>query len=140
MSVELRRFSGARLADYRQFIRVLPRRQGLRIGIRDGISFQRGEAVAARIENRGTTEAYLPNGSGLTLERLDGEVWAKVKADEPPSVMFEDPEFLPGGCASQCSFFPIPADAEPGEYRFSAVVETGRGKSRSIYRQFAVSQ
>lgn len=138
VSMELRRLSGAPLADYRQFIRVLPRRQDLRIGIRGGGSYRPGETVVGRVENRGTLEALLPAGTGLSVERRQDGAWTKVEADEPPSVTFGPSEFLAGGRASGCSFFTIPADSEPGEYRFSAVVEAGSGKWRSIYRQFTV--
>jgi hypothetical protein len=138
VSVKLRRLGGARLASYRQFIRVLPRRQNLRIGIRGSGSYRPGETVVGRVENRGTLEALLRAGTGLSVERRHDGAWTKVEADEPPSVTFGPSEFLAGGRASGCSFFTIPSDAEPGEYRFSAVVEAGRGKPRSIYRQFAV--
>lgn len=139
MLVKIRKRGGSTLATYRQFIRVLPRRQILSIGIRDGSSFHAGETVVARIENRGTLGALLPAGSGLAVEHLQDDVWRKVEADEPPSVMFEDPEFLGGGRASRCSFYTIPGGSEPGEYRFSAVVEAGRSKPRIIFGQFAVS-
>lgn len=139
VSLKIRKAGGPILSSYRQFIRVLPHRPNLKVGIRGGSSFQRGEIVAARVENPGTLEAFLPAGSGLTLERLNGERWTKVEADEPPSVMFEDPEFLPGGRASQCSFLPIPADSEPGTFRLKAAVKAGSTKARSIFRHFLVS-
>lgn len=138
VSVGLRRLGGARLASYRQFIRVLPRRQNLGIGIRGGGSYRPGETVVGRVENRGTLEELLLGGTGLSVEHRQDGAWARVEPDEPPSVTFGPSEYLAGGRASGCSFFTIPADSEPGEYRFSALVEAGRGKFRSIYRQFAV--
>jgi hypothetical protein len=139
VSVKIQKLGGPILASYRQFIRVLPRRQNLAIAIRGDSIFQPGETVVARIENRGTVEALLSTGSGLTVERLEGEAWKRVERPEPPSVQFEDPEFLPGGRASRCSFFTIPTESVSGAYRFRAVVEARFGKRRKVIAQFAVS-
>lgn len=139
VSVTIGKFGGPSLASFRQFVRVVPLREKLSIGIRGDRNFQRGETVVARIENAGTREALLPTGSGLTVERLEGGLWARVEPNEPPSAMFEDPEFLSGGRASRCSFFMIPVDFTPGAFRFSAVVERGFGRSQKVVSQFAVS-
>lgn len=137
VSVTIQKHGGPDLASFRQFVRTLPRREKLSVKIRDGKTFQPGDTVTARIENRGTAEAQLPAGAGLAVERLEGDHWQEVKADEPPSVMFEDPEFLPRGRASGCSFFTIPTDSAPGGFRFSAAVQAG-GKLRKVVEQFAV--
>lgn len=139
VAVKLRRLGGARLAGYRQFIRVLPRRQNLRIGIRGGGSFRPGETVVGRVENRGTLQALLPAGTGLSVERRQDGAWTKFEANEPPSVTFGPSEFLAGGRASGCSFFTIPNDSEPGTFRFKAVVEAGSSKARDVFQHFAVS-
>jgi hypothetical protein len=137
-SLKIQKLDGPALGSYWQFIRVLPLRQKLSIGIRGGDTFQRGETVASRMENWGTREALLPTGSKLTVERLNGDTWEKFEPAESPSKMFEDPEFLPRGRASRCSYFEIPPDSTPGAFRFSAVVETGSGKPRKVTRQFTV--
>lgn len=140
-SVTIREGGGRTLASYRQFLRVLPLRERVSIGIRGGTTYQPGDMVAARIENRGTSEALLPMGSGLVAERLEGETWVKAEADgKAPSVMFEDPEFLRGGRAAGCSFFTIPFGSALGPFRFSAVVQTGSGKVRHVIRQFVVAE
>lgn len=141
VSVSIRKIGGRNhaLANFWQFVRVLPLRKKLSVGIRGGKTFQPGETIAARVENRGTREALLPAGSGLTVEHLEGRLWVEAESEEPPSMMFEDPEFLPGGRASRCSFFTIPADSAEGAFRFSAVVQTGSGTPRTVYEQFAVS-
>lgn len=140
-SMTFRRVGEQTLATYRQFVRVLPLREKISIGVRDGTAYHPGDVVGARIENRGTNEALLPMGSGLVAERLEGETWVKVEAGEKaPSVMFEDPEFLPRGRASGCSFFTIPLDSASGSFRFSAVVQTGSSKVRRVVRQFVVAE
>lgn len=127
------------LAKFQRFVRVLPKRQMLRVEIRGDKTFWPGETVAARIENRGTSEALLSTGSGLTTEGLEDGRWTKIEAAEPPSVLFEDPEFLPAGRASRCSFFTIPTESAATAFRFSAVVQSGTGKQRTISKQFVVS-
>lgn len=139
VSVKIQKLGCPILASYHQFIRVLPRRQNLAIAIRGDSIFQRGETVVGRIENRGTVEALLSTGSGLAVEHLVGESWERVEHAESPSVQFEDPEFLPGGRASRCSFFTIPAESVSGAFRFSAVVQTRFGKQRRVVEQFVVS-
>lgn len=136
ISVQVRDANGVLLGKYRQYVRVLPRRQNLRIGLRGDGTYQRGETVVARVENRGTIETSLP--VGLMLERRDGQSWEAVQDEEPPSVMFEDPEFVPGGRASRCAIFTVPDDSAAGPLRVSAVVQTGRGKRQRISRQVAV--
>ncbi len=139
-SMTFRRVGGRTLATYRQFVRVLPLREKINIGIRDGTAYQPGDMVAARIENRGTNEALLPMGSGLVAERLEGETWVKAETGgKAPSVMFEDPEFLLRGRASGCSFFTIPLGSASGSFRFSAIVQTGSTKARRVVRQFVVA-
>lgn len=139
VSLKIRKFGGPLLARYWQFVRVLPLRENLRVGLRGGSHFKPGETLVARIENRGTTEARLPHGSGLAVERLQDGSWTRIEANEPPSTVFEDPVFLLGGRSSECTFFPIPLEVSSGVYRFSGVVETVFGKTRQIIRQFAVS-
>jgi hypothetical protein len=140
-SVTIREGGGRTLAIYRQFLRVLPLRERVRIEIRDGTTYQPGDTVAARIENHGTREAALPMGSGLVAERLEGETWVKAEADGgAPSVMFEDPEFLPRGRASGCSFFTIPPGSASGLFRFNTAVQTGSAKVRHVLRQFVVAE
>lgn len=138
VSVTIQKEGGATLANYRQFIRVLPLRGELSIRIRDGGAQQPGETVGARIENLGTLEAVAPTGTRLTVEHLEYGLWKEIEVDEPSSVMFEDPEFIPRGRASQCSFFTIPAASPPGAYRFSAIVQMGSGKPQRVSRKFSV--
>jgi hypothetical protein len=140
VSLGIQKLDGSPLSSYRQFIRVLPRRQNLSIGIRGSGIFQPGETITARIENRGTLEAFFPESSGLTLERLDGAEWVEAKNDEPDSAIFPVPEYLAGGRASPCTFSTIPADSEPGEYRLSVVVQPRvRAKPRTIVQRLVVS-
>lgn len=138
VSVTIQKDSGATLANYRQFIRVLPLREELSIRIRDGGAQQPGETVGARIENRGTVEAVAPTGTRLTVEHLEYGLWKEIEVDEPSSVMFEDPEFIPRGRASQCSFFTIPTASPPGAYRFSAIVQMGHRRPQRVIRKFSV--
>ncbi len=132
--------SHSRPASFRQFARGASARQRIKIGIRGGKTFYVGETVVARIENRSSHEARLPLGPGLTVERLEAGRWTKIEAEEPPSVMFEDPAFLPEGRASRCSFFTIPPGPAAGPFRFSTVVETKSGKARRVTRQFVVAE
>jgi hypothetical protein len=138
-SVTILNVGGRTLASYRQFIRVLPLRDRISIGIRGGREYHPGDTVVARVENRGTREALLPEGSGLVTERLEGGIWVKAETDgEAPSVMFEDPEFLLAGRASGCSYFTIPSDPTSASFRFSLVAQMGSGETRRVVRAFAV--
>lgn len=140
-SVTIRKIGGRTLASYRQFIRVLPLRESLSIGVRGGGEYHAGDTVVARVENRGTREVLLPEGSGLVTERLEGGSWVKAGPDkELPSVQFEVPEFLRAGRASRCSFFTIPSDSPPATFRFSLVAQMGSGETRRFVRAFAVGR
>lgn len=139
-SVKIQKVGGPTVANYRQFIRVLPLRDKISIRIRDGGAYHPGDTVVARVENRGTREALLPAGSGLVAERLEGGAWVKAEANgETPSVMFEDPEFLLAGRASGCSYFTIPSNPS-ASYRFSVVAQMGPGETRRVVRTFAVGE
>jgi hypothetical protein len=138
-SVTIRKIGGRILASYRQFIKVLPLRDMLSIGVRDGGEYHAGDTVVARVENRGTREVRLLEGSALVTERLEGGTWVKAEKDEDlPSVLYRGPEFLPAGKASGCSYFTVPSDPVTAAYRFSLVAETGSGKARRVVRAFAV--
>lgn len=130
---------GRTLVRYRQFAVVLARRENLSISIQGDGPYRAGAVVAARIENHGTEEAEAPVGTGLSVERLEEGSWKAVDVSESPSVMFGDPEFIPRGRASRCSYFQIPVDSAPGEFRFSAVVQSGLGKPRKVVGLFGVS-
>jgi len=130
---------GRTRARYRQFLQVLPRKEKLSIRIQGDSPYRLGTVVTARVENWGTVEADAPTGTGLSAERFENGSWKAVEASGSPSVMFEDPEFLPRGRASGCSYFPIPVNSVPGEFRFSTVVQSESGNPRRIFERFAVS-
>jgi len=134
----IRKIGGRAFASYRQFVKVLPLRDRLGIGIRGGGAYHPGDTVVARVENRGTREALLPEGSRLVAERLEGGTWVKAETEEAPSVMFEDPEFLLAGRASGCSYFRIPSNSTSASFRFSLVAQLGSGETRRVTRAFAV--
>lgn len=140
-TVRLQQIGGQTFANYRQYVRVLPLRNSIGIGIRGGGAYRPGDTVVARVENKGTREALLPAGSGLVTERLEGATWVKAEADrEAPSVMFEDPEFLPAGQASGCSYFTIPSSSVPALYRLSVVAQMGSDATRTVVRTFTVER
>lgn len=139
VSVRIRKLGGPVLGSYRQFVRVLPLRWELGVEVRGGGSFRPGDIVTARIENRGTREVVLSDGSALTVERLQGETWTAIMAEQAPDVWFGDPEFLAGGRASGCSFFTISPDSPPGAFRFSVDAQIGAGKTRTVFGWFVVS-
>lgn len=135
ISVTIRDLGGPTLASYRQFVRVLPLRRMLSVRINGDSQFSPGETVVARIENRGTTEALLPLGVGLTAEHFEGGLWKKIETEPSPEATFPVGEFIPPGRAARCSFFTIPADSTPGLLRLSALAPGGR---KIIFKQFGV--
>lgn len=129
---------GSKLGILRQFLQILPVREMVGIALRNDSKFGLGESGVARLENWGTTEVLLPVGAGLSVEHFEGEEWVEVVNDESPSAIFEDPEFLPRGRASGCSFFEIPTTAAPGAYRLSTIVASELGGRRRVSRAFTV--
>ena len=125
-------------ARYSQHLRVLPRRDRVMLAIRGGNTVS-GGAVVARVENRGTTEVLLPEGPGLRVERLEDKGWKHLEIKEAPSVMFEDPEYVPAGNAARCSVFSVASDFSPGLYRFSTIVEFSGRRSRQLFQRFSIS-
>lgn len=123
--------SGSKLGTFRQFVQILPSRERLTIDIRNDTDYSPGQTVVGRIENHGTTEVSLPLGPGLSVEHFAGERWVSMVGAEPPSIMFEDPEFLRGGWSARCSYFVVPANAVPGLYRLTGTVESRASVSGS---------
>jgi hypothetical protein len=107
--------SGAHLARYSEYVRLLPVIQSVQLSL-NGSSFRPGESIDATLENRGTE--MLRYGLGYTIESFDGATWSRSSIDPPQPVLAIGLSSGPGEKAS-CWTFQIPPDAPSGLYRFA---------------------
>jgi hypothetical protein len=118
VDISFANLSSRKLASYREHFRVVPRRVKLRLAVSES-AFQPGETAFARVLNLGTVAVGLQ--PGLPIDRSEGDQWVRVLRPPVPAREIEDFRWtLAGGEASPCVAFPIPADAAPGPYRFTA--------------------
>jgi hypothetical protein len=127
------------LGSYKEFFQALPRRVDLRLAT-NGALFREGDDVIGRLENQGTVDALLPNGSALVVEHQVDSGWQEVPTGRADAIQVADPEFLYRGRATGCSSFKVPPESPPGAYRFAVVADPfgARLKSRTIWQQFQV--
>lgn len=121
---------GRSLGTYFAIFNILPRRLGVRVST-NGSHFAAGSTVLGRVENYGTVDALLPESSALTVERWNASSWDVVLIGHPNAIPVVDPEFLPRGKASECTYFKVAAGIAPGKYRFSVLFEPLGAKRRA---------
>jgi hypothetical protein len=117
------------LGFYRQYVRVVPLKVHLDIGV-NGSSFHRGEQAIGRLENLGTSTAIWPAGAGLKVERYDDGAWSDAQTANSDVPIEWVEKFIYGGHAGSCSTFAIPPDAPTGSYRFSTEVKSYGARTR----------
>jgi len=137
--LSFRKPNGRLLGSYSEYFRVVPRRVALRVAVSTG-EVHPGETILGRVENRGTVNALLPNGSGLAVEREVDGAWIKVPSGPPGAIVESTGEFLDAGDATACSSFEISQSAAAGLYRFSAAAEPfgAHERQRLLTRNFTV--
>lgn len=133
--------SGAILGSYGEYLRVLPSRLQVRLGMRGGHVFHRGDKVVARLENPGTEE--IAHGAGSWVERREGAQWRTLPAWEDIIVPAWLRYLRAGMAAPGCISFPIGREFSPGRYRIVKVVHrvetpANLGKRLVLTRPFTV--
>jgi len=112
--------SGELLGAYSEYLRVV--RPRFRVGIAVHRSLLRpGGLALARVENRGTLWASF--GLPYSVQRYEGGAWTGVplfvrRPGEPQAAWPLVGISMHGGQTGWCMAYRIPADAEPGRYRF----------------------
>jgi hypothetical protein len=122
VEMTIERPSGKRLVRYGEYIRMVPRRENLRLALPTA-QVRPGEVVSPWLENRGTESLFY--GLGYAIERWNGSAW------EPVPLPFSAVPAIglgtgPGRAAS-CWSYQVPSDATPGRYRFVLRLDRGWG-------------
>jgi hypothetical protein len=140
IDLEFQNGQGRRLALYKEFVRVLPRRVALRIAV-DKSVVHAGETVFGRVENRGTVDALFPEGAALIAEHEANGTWVRVPVGQGDLFLEGAADFVRRGRASRCTSFKITSELPPGKYRFSALAEPfGRDiRARKLFSTFTLS-
>lgn len=131
LDVIFKKWTGARLATYSQYFRVVPVRTRVSIAVSDASP---GARLVWRLENQGTTG--LIYGLLAAVERHSGFGW--VATDLLPSGAPDVAITLPGGFAGACESVKLPDTLEPGSYRIRKDVELGKGE-RSVFGRFTIA-
>lgn len=116
-------------ARFHQYLRVVRPTVDVELHL-DRDAYLKGETVAARVENHGTTG--VESGSGLELDGWNGTRWTPV-GGKPTWFMGPASDLL-AGTVGKCEQLPLPADLKPGNYRVSKPV--GVGGRRLIVHAF----
>jgi hypothetical protein len=127
---------GRRLASYRDYFRVLRRSTDVGIEI-DGQSFHPGEAIFARVANRGAGTVW---GAGeFELERDEGDGWLQVALSPTPESVRRIRWLIGPGEAGPCHRLELPAAAGPGVYRLSMpIYVVNEQKRRTFESRFEI--
>jgi len=118
---------GRRHVAYRDYFRVL--RRSNEVGIR--VSAERvwpGEVVWGLLENPGAGQ--LSTRGYLELERAEDEAWVPVPVPASPRSVMGFGWIIGPGEVGFCQRFDVPADAVPGNYRFSTRVNLANTQKR----------
>ena len=128
--------SGRRLGSYRDYFRVLRRSTDVGVEI-DGQSFHPGEAIFARIGNRGAGTVW---GTGeFELEREEGASWLQVPLAPTPESVRRIRWLIGPGEAGSCHRLELPSTAGPGVYRLSMpIYVVNEQKRRTLDSRFEI--
>lgn len=107
--------SGNEIARYAEYVAVVKPKVAVRLSVQDQ-SYSPGEAVAARLENRGGEALFA--GGGLYLYRRVGSHWRYLLPG--PRRGFPATHLIGAGAAGGCLRFRLPKALDPGVYRFAA--------------------
>lgn len=123
--------SGEILGSYSEYLRVVRPRYNVRIAP-IGRTFAPGQPALARVENPGTTWAFF--GLAYAVERYAHGAWEYVPISSGEVVWPLVGLTMQGGGSGWCMRYRIPADAEPGRYRFvKSIAPWGRERNGQVY-------
>jgi len=128
VDVRISTLSGRMLGAYRDYFRILKPSNDVRLAIEDA-SVHPGERAVGLVENRGA--GNLSNVSRfLEVEHFTDGTWITVPQPVSPQSLVPYGFFLAPGENARCYGYDVPADAEPGRYRFSASAFVGNLKRK----------
>jgi hypothetical protein len=129
-----RRGNDRLLGSFSNYVRVVRPWFDARLLIPRAVA-KRGELFSARLANFGTEGlSSISHDWRFTVERLIDQEWVVAPSNPPPEKHILLIRKLGPGEMDKCIHFRIPANEEPGLYRFSMVVERSLkgGKDRSV--------
>jgi hypothetical protein len=128
VDVRIATLDGRTLGTYRDYFRVLKPSNDVRLAVEDA-SVHPGERAVGLVENRGAGNLSNVSGS-LEVEHFSGAAWMAVPQPLNPRSILPYGYFLAPGENARCDGYDVPADAEPGRYRFSASAFVGNLKRK----------
>lgn len=134
--------SGDLLGRYSEYLRVVKPRFRVGIAIHRKI-LRPGGLALARVENRGTVWSSF--GLPYSVQRYEEGSWTGVplfvqKPGEPQLVWPLIGIFMEGGQTGWCMSYRVPADAEPGRYRFVKSIGRDLRGGRRYTAEFRVAR
>lgn len=128
--------SGKRLAQYGQYVRVMPAKVKIDF-VSNAEKYLPGTTAYFRIENVGTSPIGL-NSEDYVVERVQDGQWSKDPAS-PQAFTRTRLGFLTAGEIGFCRGFKVPTGLSPGSYRFRKDVTVGAaGKVKRLTASFSV--
>jgi len=115
---------GNKLGSYSQYLRVVPERVKVRLGI-NRRRFRLGQTVATRPEDLGTN--WITFGESFEVQRMNDGHWQRDQALIPSEWLASLGSVGLGGAGS-CSRFKISAGTPPGRYRIRRSVGVAVGR------------
>ncbi len=118
VDVRISTLTGKTLGTYRDYFRVLKPTDDVRLAVEDR-SVRPGERAVGLVENHGAAELREVS-SVLEVEHLEAGTWTAVP--QPPtkeSISEGSGWWLAPGENARCYGYTVPADAPPGQYRFT---------------------
>lgn len=135
VDISFKRSDGDRiLGEYSNYVRVVRPRFDARL-LMLGVVARQGEVLSVRLANFGTeTLSSLSPDWRFAVHRYNGQEWIAAASNPPPERHKAIIRKLPAGQMDECILFRVPADEEPGLYRFSMDVERSlkRTKDRTV--------
>jgi hypothetical protein len=127
------------LGEFSEYLRVVPLRVGVRLGI-NGRRFGAGQVVVTRVENTGTSQVTY--GAAYRVERSTRDGWRGVpELNRRPFPAYQG--ILPAGGAGRCGGFKVTPNFQPGSYRITRDVgvasSAGAMRSREVAATFSIS-
>jgi hypothetical protein len=128
VDVRISTLSGRTLGAYRDYFRILKPSNDVRLAVEDA-SVHPGERAVGLVENRGAGNLSSVSAF-LEVKHFTGGAWMTVPQPASPQSILPYGFFLAPGENARCYGFDVPADAEPGRYRFSASAFVGNLKRK----------
>ena len=114
--------SGELLGTFSNYVRVVRPSFNAKI-LRSSSLVRSGDLVSVRLANYGTeTLSSLSPDWQLTVEQFNGAEWVIAPGNPPSGRYRRIIQKLPAGQVDGCIHFRVPAEEQPGRYRFSMFV------------------